>query len=216
MVVSNTANSGGGLYNNGGTAAIDMSTFQHNSGRQFYSGGAIYSSGGVVTVNDSTIISNTAPNGGGIDSESSSVITVTSSTIVSNTAPDGGGGLYSAVNPIVVLSSIVAGNTTGGNCAGTAGIASLGYNLSSDATCAFTATGDISSTVPLLGALQKNGGSTLTMSPLPGSPVINAGGTVCPAYDQRGFARPVSGACDIGAVEFVAHMTFTYMPIVQR
>lgn len=35
----------------------------------------------------------------------------------------------------------------------------------------------------------------------PGSAALDAAGTVCPATDQRGFARPGGGACDIGAYE---------------
>lgn len=60
---------------------------------------------------------------------------------------------------------------------------------------------------PLLGPLANNGGPTLTMAPLPGSPAINAGDaalTGAPYYlttDQRGFPRSVGGKVDIGAVE---------------
>jgi hypothetical protein len=54
------------------------------------------------------------------------------------------------------------------------------------------------------GSAVGNGGATLTMAPLPGSPAINAGTNthgVCPAFDQRGVMRPQGGICDIGAVE---------------
>jgi hypothetical protein len=35
------------------------------------------------------------------------------------------------------------------------------------------------------------------------SPLVNAGGSPagCPSQDQRGFARPVSTTCDVGAYE---------------
>lgn len=58
---------------------------------------------------------------------------------------------------------------------------------------------------PLLGPLQHNGGPTMTMMPLPGSPAIDAGtpGAVVPAFDQRGdgFPRVLAGRVDVGAVE---------------
>src|SRR5439155_18199838 len=60
---------------------------------------------------------------------------------------------------------------------------------------------------PKLGPLQNNGGPTLTMALLPGSPAIDAGdNTNAPPYDQRGpgFPRIVNGKIDIGAFEVQA------------
>ncbi len=55
---------------------------------------------------------------------------------------------------------------------------------------------------PKLGPLANNGGPTLTMALLPGSPAIDAGNTsLAPASDQRGFRRPAGLAADIGAYE---------------
>jgi predicted outer membrane repeat protein len=55
---------------------------------------------------------------------------------------------------------------------------------------------------PLLAPLGDYGGPTQTMPPLPGSPAIDAGGSVDPGGpDQRGFARLSGPALDIGAVE---------------
>ena len=64
---------------------------------------------------------------------------------------------------------------------------------------------------PGLGALADNGGPTLTMALLPGSPAIEAGditqipidpSTGLPlTTDQRGLARTVNGNVDIGAFE---------------
>jgi hypothetical protein len=53
---------------------------------------------------------------------------------------------------------------------------------------------------PLLADLADNGGPTLTMALLAGSPAINAGANGCPATDQRGESR--EGQCDIGAYEY--------------
>jgi hypothetical protein len=66
---------------------------------------------------------------------------------------------------------------------------------------------------PKLGPLADNGGPTLTMALLPGSPAIDAGNTsLAPATDQRGFPRPAGLAADIGAFEYgaVAQAEFSY------
>ena len=56
---------------------------------------------------------------------------------------------------------------------------------------------------PKLGPLADNGGPTLTMALLPGSPAIDAGNTsLAPTTDQRGFPRPAGLAADIGAFEY--------------
>ena len=60
---------------------------------------------------------------------------------------------------------------------------------------------------PLLGPLADNGGPTLTMALLPGSPAIDAGdNTDAPEWDQRGPGLPriVDGTIDIGAFEVQA------------
>jgi hypothetical protein len=143
---------------------------------------------------------------------------VSSSTISGNSAilhtPYGssatyGGGLYNkATTGLKVQNSILSANTSGGNCYGTVG--SLGYNLSSDTTCTgFTATGDKKSVNPMLGALQNNGGPTNTMALGSGSPAMNAGNPGgCGdgngnrlMTDQRGVARPATGACDVGSYQ---------------
>lgn len=112
--------------------------------------------------------------------------------------------------------TIVANNTgVGGNCSGT--ITSLGYNLEFGNTCVFTATGDITSTNPLLGPLANNGGTTQTMALQAGSPAINripngtngCGTTI--TTDQRGFIRV--GPCDIGAFEYVLRL---FLPLILK
>jgi hypothetical protein len=88
------------------------------------------------------------------------------------------------------------------NCLGQ--LTDAGHNLSSDASCAFTNIGSLNNTDPKLGLLANNGGPTLTMALLPGSPAIDAGDTAAaPSVDQRGFPRPVGAAADIGAYEYI-------------
>jgi hypothetical protein len=71
-----------------------------------------------------------------------------------------------------------------------------------DATCGTLITAD-----PLLGALANHGGLTPTIVPsATGSAFDSGDDETCSAppidgFDQRGFARPFSQHCDIGAVE---------------
>ena len=70
---------------------------------------------------------------------------------------------------------------------------SNGYNISSDASCDFTSTGDQENTDPLLGTLQDNSGPTFTHAIADGSPALDTGdSSVCVGpdnnTDQRGSA----------------------------
>ncbi|MBI5383703.1 MAG: LamG domain-containing protein [Verrucomicrobia bacterium] len=77
-----------------------------------------------------------------------------------------------------------------------------GHNLASDGSLALTSPDSMEYVDPLLGPLADNGGPTLTMAPAPESLAIDGGDpATCPSTDQRGVARPVGAACDIGAVE---------------
>jgi len=84
---------------------------------------------------------------------------------------------------------------------------SLGWNLiqaPGSATLFGTTTGNQLGVDPLLGPLADNGGPTMTMALLPGSPALDAGdGTGAPAYDQRGvgFARIFGAGIDVGGFE---------------
>lgn len=212
-IVNNTATTGGGgIENAGGKLNVTNSTFSGNkvTGTTQATGGAIENdSSGTLVIVASTISGNSVTSGG---SQSSS-----------------GGGIFDfsvAANSVKLTNTLVAGNTTG-NCNGAdigsgnpTGVASGGHNLigikhnnPSDAACGvdFTAlangSGELVGTdaAPIngkLGALTNNGGTTPTLAPLFGSPVIDAGScSGVPATDQRGVARPVNGTCDIGAVE---------------
>ncbi|MGA2865423.1 MAG: choice-of-anchor tandem repeat GloVer-containing protein [Verrucomicrobiota bacterium] len=99
-----------------------------------------------------------------------------------------------------LVNTLLAANVSS-NASGT--ITDGGHNLSSDSSCAFANVGSLNNTDPRLGPLANNGGPTLTIALLPGSPAIDAADTAAaPATDQRGFPRPVGSAADIGAYEF--------------
>ena len=90
---------------------------------------------------------------------------------------------------------------------------SLGHNLigNTDGSSGWVDS-DLLNVDPLLGPLQDNGGPTMTMALLPGSPAIDAGIAVeGVTTDQRGISRTISGPPDIGAFEFAA---LTMNPIV--
>jgi hypothetical protein len=90
---------------------------------------------------------------------------------------------------------------------GSGSLADLGHNLSSDGSCAFTNVGSLNDTDPKLGPLAENGGPTLTMALLAGSPAIDAGDTpAAPPTDQRGVPRPFGVAADIGAYEYAPQL----------
>jgi len=106
-----------------------------------------------------------------------------------------------AIDVCRMANTLLATNTPGGNCLGT--IVDDGSNLSSDGTCAFTNVGSLNNIDPKLGPLADNGGTTLTMALLAGSPAIDAGDTAAsPPTDQRGIPRPFGAAADIGAYEY--------------
>jgi hypothetical protein len=63
--------------------------------------------------------------------------------------------------------------------------------------------GNIVGVDPLLGPLADNGGPTLTVALLPGSPALNQGANpLLLGTDQRGLPRVSGGQADIGAFEF--------------
>ena len=126
---------------------------------------------------------------------------IENSTISANSAINNGGGIFND-NAIFHLDNSIIANSLGNDCFSNNGPPSTNnYTLIEDNSCSPTLSGD-----PLLGSLTDNGGDTLTMALLSGSPAIDAGDPVFnppPAYDQRGtgFPRVVNGRIDIGAYE---------------
>ena len=145
-------NSGGGIYTTNTTLNLVRSSVFANSAA--FGGGL--NTDGTTTVTNSTISGNGADRGGGIQNSNGNLF-LTNSTMTSNNAPDGSG-LYNWPGEFVqAQNTIVANNLSGGNCAGGT-MTSIGYNLSSDATCTWIGPGDIHNASPALGPLAYNGG----------------------------------------------------------
>jgi uncharacterized repeat protein (TIGR01451 family) len=185
-------------------------------------GGGIYDLGD-LTMTNSTVVGNTIENaaalneGGGVlagpaAGAEPTQTRIVNSTIVGNSVLTGAGGGFAMYNPSAlaettstITNTIIAGNTAMGatsNCGGALTVVAS-HDLSDDATCLFTDAGSKTSADPKLGALADNGGETDTVALLSGSPAIDAGTAEgCPPVDQRGVARPIGSACDIGAYEY--------------
>jgi predicted outer membrane repeat protein len=196
---------GGGIYASG-TLEVNHSTIAGNSAGAIGSagsGGGVYGAN-TVRIRHSTISGNSlvaGTNGAGLYSEG--VLELTHATIAGNAAPGNSLRLAGGQASTVMTNTIVAADT-GAAC-------SIGrpfsgsYNLDDDGTCGFIGPNDRANQNPLLGPLQDNGGPTNTVAISAGSPAIGAANpAMCTGTDQRGIARPQSGACDIGAFEYVA------------
>lgn len=223
-VSQNLADSlGGGMYLRGNQArlTVDRSAI-HGNGANSGGGIALMSAtrtGGSNSILNSTVASNSAQESAGISLDSSD-LSVAFSTVSGNDAHLGGGaGVFGSAN-LYLRASIVAGNTATQmpDIGSLATVTTMGYNLIGDRSGSGIAAGSWDTTdivgsgsapiSPRLGALGDNGGPTWTMLPTRESRANNAiPETSCGmlfdrlTIDQRGFSRPSSGACEIGAVE---------------
>jgi hypothetical protein len=87
-LLGNSASSGGGIYNSGGTVTIRNSTLSGNSATSG-SGGAITTIGGSLTMNNCTLNNNSAYRYGGGIYVDPAVVTVFACTFSDNAAPSG-------------------------------------------------------------------------------------------------------------------------------
>ncbi|MGI9264461.1 MAG: choice-of-anchor Q domain-containing protein, partial [Gammaproteobacteria bacterium] len=201
---NNIASDWGGAIDNGfGEAYIERSAFHNNRAPQF--SGGIDNDAGILRVTNSTFTDNQSNLGGAV--WTSGDASFLNTTIVDNTENAGQWGVVNDAG-VVSFENTIMSNAPGLDCNTTSGVTTVGRNIESRTSCGFTGTGDMQNTDPLVGPLQDNGGPTLTMALLQGSPAIDTGANArCPDTDQRGEVRPIDGngdgsaLCDIGAYE---------------
>jgi predicted outer membrane repeat protein len=214
-VANNTSGSDGGGIDNDGTATISTSTLSNNSASS--EGGGLGNKGS-LTLTNCTLYGNTAVSDGGGMQTSGANVTITNCTITANRVTAGSGGVFGggiyAATPAKIYNTIVAGNfrgadpsTTADDIAGTVD-ASSAYNLIGIGGSSGLTNGVNNNQVGVtnlgLGTLANNGGPTMTVALLAGSPALDDGGNafvVAGETDQRGLPRIVNGIVDIGAFE---------------
>jgi len=189
---------GGGVFNGGAALALINCTLVNNvatggptaepggnTGGNSYGGGVYGATNGLTALTNCTLSGNSAIGGLGTGTA---------------TNGSGYGGNIAQAGVVELIETIVTAGV-GNNAYGS--LTDLGYNISSDASCAFSAPGSLNNTDPKLQPLANNGGPTLTMALWPGSPAIDAGISL-PGIttDQRGVPRPYGPAPDIGAYEW--------------
>jgi len=213
---------GGGVYAFA-TDSFTMTNSTVSGNEASYSGGIHLGVNGDVLIANSTIANNVANDGDGgalYSWESNGDTRIMFSTISGNSSRSNIVKMVNlSDNEVEIIGTIISDNTTQqGN-----GIPAWDLYLygSSSASVSNSLIMGISAGDPLingggnlrgesaqLGALADNGGSTFTMEPASGSPVIDAGPVTWTAFagdgsDQRGglFLRVYNGQSDMGALE---------------
>lgn len=199
----NTAlDTGGAIFSDSGSVlTLTRCTFSANTAD---SGGGVGSISAAFAAVNCTFSGNTADSGGAIYNQAA--MSLIHTTVSANHATQEGGAIFNQAGTLTLANSIVAGNTAdtaGLDIRNEATVTREGANLLGSAVHNLPAGTDSGPAAliaaPLLGPLGDNGGPTMTMALLPGSPAINAavGGTI--TSDQRGF--PIVGVADLGAFE---------------
>ena len=192
--------SGAALYGQG-TLSLVACTVGANAGGDGGPGGNGY--GGYQATGGT---GGTGGSGAGISTSGAANNALIAQNLVGTGGPGGYGSVYNGNSGQAGSGPDLAGYFT-----------SLGHNLIGQTNGAFGFTngvnGDLAGSAaspldPKLSPLQNNGGLTLTMSLLPGSPAIDAGDDALLAApfnlgtDQRGLPRKFGAHVDIGAFEF--------------
>jgi hypothetical protein len=141
--------------------------------------------------------------GGGIYNISAGTMNMTNVTVANNSADSlQGDGIYNVAT--ATLLNTLVGNNDGQNCAG-GGTLNATYSLSSDTSCSFSGSHNLTNINPVIGPLASNGGPTQTHALLAGSPAMDAADPASfPATDQRGLSRPQGARADIGSFELAS------------
>ncbi|CAB4618054.1 unannotated protein [freshwater metagenome] len=222
----NTASNGGGIGVGNGNSVVLNSTISGNTAGD---GGGLYGDSPISLI-QSTVTGNEASfDGGGMNwklgtfGNTFTTFDILMSTISGNAANTGNELHVEQINSSYQDASIV-GSVIAGTGAGDAVSVAAAFQADPadfPVKVSYSVLGAVSGpplidvegntldvTDPMLEELADNGGPTMTMLPLDGSPVIDAGPPTVPVYsgnefDQRGtpYARTYNGTVDVGAVE---------------
>lgn len=206
--VANTnhaAMEGGAISHRGSALTVDRSLFVGNVVQDVDGvGGAIQitASGSSLRIVNSTFYGNSAPYAG----SALSAATLSPNGSIDNSTFSGNvgrspiaawiGATLALRNTIISSDALVDENCHVSSGAITDGGHNLQFGSVAAQSCGFS----IPVSDPRLVPLANNGGYSQTMALQSGSPAINAG-SGCEVVDQRGVARPIGPACDIGAFE---------------
>ena len=176
-------------------------------------GGAVAAADAHLRLVNCTLGMNDAEVGGAVWVEGGR-ITLSQSTLKDNDAEVAGGGLYAEAGTTVLVSAAVLDGNVPVNCSSAVWLQG-DHSLSSDDSCGFLGTDNLSSTPAGLGPAEGGTGGRLCYPPTPVSPVLDSagpgpcldalGGVV--DDDQNGSTRPADGdgdgfaGCDRGAYE---------------
>jgi len=204
------------------TLTVDKDTMLDASGHQVTISGqqsnrVFHVKAGVkFTLLSVTVADGKSDKGGGLFNEGGEVIVLNCAFLgnVARGADAAGGAVLNSANQtsvVTLVNTILAASSGAGNASGT--LTDGGHNLSSDASCAFTAATSLNNTDPKLLPLGDYGGPTPTMALAADSPARDHGDdALAPPTDQRGVPRPIGSASDIGAFEFVPPPSITPLP----
>jgi hypothetical protein len=217
---NNRATGAGGALYNSGYLLLTRSTLMNNAALTSGGGGGLLNSG-EAEVSLTTFSSNNAEVGGGIEQRAGAGLTLLNSTLADNYATDQGGGIRNASDRLTIKNTFFAYNVaevSGSNCALGATAPAISFSLWNDASCGTQAVNGNHPNAGSVGLqyLKMNGGPTMTYGLESFSLAIDAGSCPPGGVDQRGFARVVGAACDIGSVEYGVLWPALYLPVLIR
>ena len=193
----------GALFNSGSVKIIN-STFAFNSGLAG-SGGA-GGNGGDGNLGGSGGAGGNGGSGVGALYSLSSSCWITNCTFAGNSETSGTGGYGGAAGHTDYPYGNYGGSpgAPGSAGSGMGGISTSGGAFLNNLFASNIPAGNDTFPDPKLGPLADNGGPTLTMALLPGSPAIDDGTALGAATtDQRGVSRPQGPGVDMGAFEYL-------------
>lgn len=200
---------GGAVAHTGTRLTIGQSLFHNNAVTDAAStGGAIEvapATSSTLSIVNTTFEGNTGAMAGALAVRSVGGGTINNATFANNNGGAKGTILaWGAGTQVTLTNTLVSAGLGGPNCQADAPAVLVdgGNNLQFGGSVDHSCGASIPQADPLLAPLANNGTGffSQTMALQPGSPAINAG-SGCEMVDQRGVARPIGPACDIGAFE---------------